>query len=283
MNKYEIELILQETKLKKTKPDFEKLKLMLSKEKELARANYQEILCNEIWCLEQVLNSLNTYFEMFSLLKKNQFFKAWELMEHLELNFKFLHPHFNSEFEKYGLDLISLHVKQFQSLYPYKVFFSPEILELKKKCNICGKEVSIRKPCGHRVGQLYNGEMCIRIIEDAKILGIALVENPLQKYSVPFLSDQITGKPIDHYDYSLVKWVIERLINPFDSWKVIWSKIRHPHSFFIDVKKDEDCPCGSSMMYSECCLKENGVIRPHCEVLFENPDTSKPMSIVYHY
>lgn len=38
-------------------------------------------------------------------------------------------------------------------------------------------------------GQLYMGEMCCQIIEDAEFIGIAIVKNPiLKKYTVLFPS-----------------------------------------------------------------------------------------------
>jgi hypothetical protein len=142
---------------------------------------------------------------------------------------------------------------------------SPEILELEKICNICEKPISIRNPCGHRVGEIYNGELCIRIVTKVKLLAMAMVDSPIQKYSVPFLSDEKTGKSIDHYNYSLVKFLADRLQSPFHEWDVSWTKVRHPHSKFRSVGQDDPCPCESGKKYKECCLPEEGVLRPHCQ------------------
>ncbi|MEI1276780.1 hypothetical protein V6Z05_00490 [Leptospira venezuelensis] len=269
---------------------FEKLKdkkhlleQYLIKEKKAAIELGNEEQSNYVWCIERVLEIYNTYLEAFQLLKEEKFYDAWVLLEQLELEIDFLTPHFGSKMTEYKIEKISRIVKQYQSLYPYKIFFSPEILEIQKRCNICNGIVSIRTPCGHEVGQLYNGEMCIRIIEDAKMLGISVVEEPVQKYSVPFLVDPDTNQRVDQYDYSLVKWVVERLQFPFDNWQTKWSKIRHPHTFFKDRKSGDACPCGSKKSYYLCCLRKKGVLRPHCDFFFENPDPDKPLSLEFHY
>ena len=43
---------------------------------------------------------------------------------------------------------------------------SPEILEKKVRCNICNSIVSMRNHCGHLIGEIYNGELCVRSVED---------------------------------------------------------------------------------------------------------------------
>jgi hypothetical protein len=67
----------------------------------------------------------------------------------------------------------------------------------KKKCSVCDKDVSIRNPCGHFVGEIYNGEMCFRIVTEVKVLGMSLVENPGNKFYVMFIQDEKTGKQTD--------------------------------------------------------------------------------------
>jgi hypothetical protein len=100
---------------------------------------------------------------------------------------------------------------------------------------------------------------------------MATVESPLQKYSVPFFHDEKTGKSKDHYNYSLVKYLSNCLRSPFDEWDVSWKKIRHPHSKFKSVGRNDPCPCESKQKYKKCCLPEAGVLRPHCEFSFSIP------------
>ena len=100
-------------------------------------------------------------------------------------------------------------------LYPYAVFFSPEVLEVQKKCTIC--VVSIRHPCGHEPGEIYDGRLCLREVTSAAFIGVAMVTKPAQKYFVAFLKSE-SGEKRDHYKYDLVEFVMKRLEGPFEEW-----------------------------------------------------------------
>jgi len=225
----------------------------------------------KIWCLEQILKIQTDYVHAFNLLKTKKYYEAWKIFEQIEINLNFLNPHFNTNNDEYFLKFIRTKVKKFQSLFPYKLFFSPEIIEHEKKCNICGKIISIRNPCGHEVGEIYNGEMCIRIVTKAEFIGISLVESPLQKYSVPFMSDPKTGKTVDHYNYSLLENLLKILKSPFDEWDYKKTQKMYPHSKFKHIGRNEKCPCGSGKKYKQCCLKREGVTLPHYEFLLPEP------------
>lgn len=59
-----------------------------------------------------------------------------------------------------------------QSLYLYRVFASYIMNVKKEKCSICGKERLFRNLCGHRVGKLYNGELCCNEVIMAEPVGV---------------------------------------------------------------------------------------------------------------
>ncbi len=237
----------------------------------------------EMWCYEQTLKIQDTYLKAYQQMKQEDFYKAWCSFEQCELALGFLKPYFSISDNEYFLNFIDKHAKQYHSLFPYKIFMSPEILEIEKTCNICGGKVSIRKPCGHEVGKIYNGEMCIRIVTKMEFLGASFVESPLQKYSVPFMIDERTSKTVDHYNYALVSYLIKRLQSPFDSWDVHWTKRKQPHSKFKSVGRNDKCPCGSGKKYKNCCLKESGVLMPHCEFIFSVPPSIELQNIEYSY
>lgn len=236
-----------------------------------------------IWCFEQILKIQDAYLKAYQQMKQEDFYEAWCTLEQCESELGSLTPHFSISDDAYFLSFINKHIKQYASLFPYKVFMSPEILHIATDCNICGKKVSIRKPCGHEVGEIYNGEMCIRIVTKMEFLGMSFVESPLQKYSVPFMTDEKTGKTVDHYNYALVSYLIKRLQSPFDSWDVHWTKKRHPHSKFKNVGRNDKCPCGSEKKYKNCCLKESGVLMPQCEFIFSVPPPVNLRNIEYSY
>lgn len=236
-----------------------------------------------LWCLETTLKIIDIYLESFILLKSKEFYKAWCKLEEIEIKFNNLRKHFSSRLKDFHIDFIIRIVEQYQSLYPYKIFASTEFLEIEKKCNICDQIIDIRNNCGHRVGEIYNGEWCIRIVTDIEILGISAVTKPVHKYSVLFLTDPETGNQVDQYDYDLVNWVVERLENPFDNWKINWTKIRHPHTYFKHINDNDDCLCESGKTYLECCKNEDGVLRPHCEIYFSKKPKDKNLSEIKYY
>ncbi len=97
---------------------------------------------------------------------------------------------------------------------------------------------------------------------------MSLVRDPVQKYSVPFTSGP-DGNTIDHYDYSIVKFLIDRLASPFDEWSYYWTTAYHPHDMFADRDRDGSCPCESGQTYANCCATKPGVMRPHIQFSFE--------------
>lgn len=262
----------------------EDLRRSLSEHKARALAETKEGAAKEIWCLEQVLAVQRLYLGAFESLRAERYYEAWCSLDRVEISLHFLAPHAQhlmGREDLYRLQFIREHTARLQSLYPYKVFISPEIIESEKKCSTCGQVVAIRRPCGHRVGEIYAGEMCIRIVSKSKIVGTAFVKSPVQKYSVPFHIDPGTGATVDQYDYSLVRYVARRLGSPLDGWKYEITKARHPHERFRHVGRNSPCPCDSGRKYKKCCLNEVGVLRPHYAFEFVVPPPAELMGIEY--
>jgi hypothetical protein len=224
-----------------------------------------------IWCLEQVLEAHLQYQAAFQELKSGKFYEAWCTLERIEITLLSLSRHLQSGWHQYQMDFLEEYVEQWQSLFPYKIFMSPEFVKEVVKCSICSRRVTPRNPCGHRVGEIYDGEMCCRIVEQAQLLNMAMVENPVQKYSVPFMTDPATGKSYDHYDYSTVNYAVRALHSPYDRWSYVRTQIRHPHERFGQVGRNKPCPCGSGKKYKKCCLNESGILAPHIEFKFQRP------------
>lgn len=228
---------------------------------------------NGVWCTEQILKIQTDFLHAFQLLQHKEYYNAWCLFDQIEINIGFLRPHYDVDSNEYMLLFIDTQTKKYQKIFPYKIFMSPELLEEEKKCNICNRTVSIRKPCGHEVGELYDGEMCCRIVTKVQILGTAMVESPLQKYSVPFLVDNATGNAVDHYNYEAVEYLVNRLKSPFDAWNVeIGTKV-YPHSHFRNLGRNDKCPCGSGKKYKQCCIDKKGVELEQYDFLIEGYDS----------
>jgi len=150
----------------------------------------------KIWIYQTIIEVHTVYREVFTQLKNKEYYSGWRNLEKIEIILGSLKKHFQYNKEQYFLWYIEKAVKNLQVIFPYRLFASTEILKKKKKCSVCEKELFIRNPCGHIVGEIYNGEMCYRIVTESEVLGISLVENPGNKYAVMFLKDEKQGSKL---------------------------------------------------------------------------------------
>lgn len=227
-----------------------------------------------MWCYEQILGIQDNFVAAFRLMKDEAYYDAWVLLERVEIALGALNRHFESRDDEFKLEFIRKKLGQFQALFPYKLFLSPAFLYKEVACSICGSPISIRTSCGHRIGEIYDGEECVRLIKALELLEVSVVENPVQKYSVVFLTKAGTdgGSPDDdHYDYSALQSAMILLREPFDEWDLQWTTRTYRHSSFRHVGRNESCPCGSGKKYKACCLPLPGVTLPHAQVLPSNP------------
>jgi hypothetical protein len=249
-------------------PAVEAVQEALAQLKRDAVAAGDQAQAKSIWCLEQTLRVQEHYLRAFAQLKAGALYDAWCELEKTELALANLERHDTASWDEFRLDFIQEHTARWQSLFPYKMFYSPELLHKEKVCSICQKVVVPHAFCGHRAGEIYNGELCYRIITKLDVLGVSMVDNPVPKYSVLFLSDKETGKMRDQYNYALVEYPIKALREPFDAWHVERTTRRQPHSRYADVGRNDPCPCDSGKKYKKCCLPEAGVLRPHYQYTF---------------
>lgn len=241
--------------------------------------NNQTIL-KEIWCLEKIIAIQKTYLLTFYKLKLKQYYEAWCSLENIEIYLSQLFRHLNTEDELFPkVAFIKQHTLQYQSLFPYRRFISPEFTVKFKTCSICNKNISIRHACGHKNGEIYNGEMCYQIWDGIEYLLLAIVKSPVQKFCVIFFDNPETGERVDYYDYSHLEYLMSYLHSPFHFWEIHWTTIRYPHSDYLHIKPNDYCPCESGKKYNYCCLSEPGVLRPWAQIALRVPPL-KHMEIV---
>ena len=150
---------------------------------------------------------------------------------------------------------------------------SREAIVKRKTCSICGAEVGLRKKCGHKVGEIYAGEMCSLRLEDVKIMGFSFVENPFDKYTMIKMAD------LD-YDYSILEMLMETLASPFEKWDYEIIKEKLPQ--YKKITKYNLCPCGSGKKYVDCCQLTGKDMFDHYHITFlERKDgLIKPLKMV---
>lgn len=238
--------------------------------KEQAIKEKDEILANKLWYLNSILNIQKLYISMYNLLKNNiydDYEKAWNLREQIDIA---LSHHRNKEYydKNYAyLKFINYVIKNIKPLFPYKFFSSREMIIKKEKCSICGKTRCIRNDCGHKPGEVYMGELCCNIVEDAEFKGIAIVENPEDEYTI--LKTEGTK-----FNYEVLAFLMKGLNSPFDRWDLRKTQIKNDK--FKKVGRNQQCPCGSGKKYKRCCLNTDNEIIPHYEIIYlDNPNAPK--------
>ncbi len=236
--------------------------------KRLAIQANDEAETKRLWCYEQALLIQNRYISAFNKMKDGEYYEGWCELEQIELNLNRLERHKSLLKADFHLSLIRIHTSRFQELFPYMVFGSPEIVIKKRVCSTCGQPRGLRSGCGHIVGEIYDGEDCFNIVEQCEFVGLALVQNPVQKYSVVFSERDNNNSPA----YDLVRYCIERVASPFHGWSFIRTTSRHPHSLFKETGRNDKCPCESGLKYKKCCMPHpEGVLRPHVQFQFDVP------------
>lgn len=265
-DKYEISAIQEE--------------LMNLKKKAILKDNQNE--AKNVWSLEQINGIQVNYYTSFEKMKEGMFYSAWCILEECEIRLDSLYRHFSFSNNLYSLNFIRKQVKQYQSLFPYKLFISPGYIKNEIICSTCGNVIAIRNHCGHEIGEIYNGQMCHRRVTKCEIIEVSIVHTPVQKYSVLSIDGSKLDTPEDRYDYSVIKSLLKRIDTPFEDWDAEWTKIRHPHSKFSNIDINDKCPCESEKKYKDCCLNESGVLRPHCQITFYSPKNIESLKVEYN-
>lgn len=237
--------------------NYDSIKNELKILKKLAVEKQNQEKAKYIWCLEQILEIKTLFIKTFDLMKNNDFENAWYNLDRCDIELSFLRPHFEYANNEYDLVFIENEIIKYQQLFPYEYFFSRETIESDFTCSICGYSMGIRNKCGHKVGEIYDGEMCCRIVNKIKLLGISIVKKPFDKYSIIHIKDT-------EYNYYLLESLMEYLNSPFEEWgyeielrQWDYKKI----DMYKNVGRNDMCPCGSDIKFKKCCLKKNNPIK----------------------
>lgn len=251
---------------------------LLADAKTAAVARNDESEAFLIWCAETICTIQRGFLAAFNSLKVGSFYDAWCRFERCEVDILSLNRHHpQDEEDPHRIMYIDQMIRRWQDLYPYKVFFSPELLKKRVECSICGARVSPRSNCGHEKFKIYRGEMCFHKVVEVDLLGISIVQDPVQRYSVAFLSMGEDGKPIDHYNYGNIKFVVDRLDSAFHGWNSYQTTRVIAASEIAHLDSMHPCPCLSGKNFGECCTGKSEVTVPHLQIQFYvQPSSSLP-------
>jgi len=244
----------------------------LKKLKEDAILIADEVRANEIWCLEQIYKIKKDYIDTYYKLKNKKYFDAWKTLERVDIELSFLRDNFDYSNNEYHLGFIEKTIREYEKLFPYQFFMSRETIVKKEQCTICGKINTIRNRCAHKVGKVYMGELCSRNIIEFEWIGMAIVQNPFDKYTVLFPQEL-------EYDYFMLETTMPSLLTPYDRWYVDIIKEKNPK--YNHVGRNDTCPCGSRKKYKKCCKDtEQEYTKHHRVTLIDNPNV-KPIPLIW--
>lgn len=234
-----------------------------------AVASNNEAEANSFWIVETIASIQCEFRKAFSFMKASRFYNAWCTLEVCEIAARSLLRHYTiTKNDAHRIGYIWTMVERWQSLFPYKIFISPELLKKSIKCSICNTNISLRNPCGHKKGGLYNGEQCNHIVTKCDLLWMSLVTNPVQKYSVLFRESKENSAPQDHYDYALVKLVSNRAESPFHEWHETCERRIHSVASLGNFARRNPCPCQSGLRFNRCCSSKSEITIPHRQFTF---------------
>lgn len=231
-------------------------------EKHLAQAQQEqnETLANTCWCLREIYKIQKSFLSVYNNLKKGKFEEAWCGLERTDIMIGFLEENYdvgNSLTDPFSIVFIKTMIPRYEKLFPKYLFTSRETLIKKQKCSICGADTKLRGGCKHKLGKLYCGEMCSYIVTEAKLLGVAVVKDPFDKYAVMHVEGM-------EYDYSMIRQLSQGLKSPYDYFNINISK--RMRDIYKGVERNDLCPCGSGKKYKKCCLGTDAVNEDHYEV-----------------
>lgn len=233
-----------------------------------AVARNDQVEASKIWQAETIAAIQRTFIAAFAELKGGNFYLAWCHLEQCEILQNNLRRHFSvADADLHRLNFIGRMIERWQDLYPYRVFFSPEFLKKKILCSICKKVITPRSHCGHDKGLLYDGEQCYHIVDEFDLLSISIVKDPVQRYSVAFASSEDGGSR-DDYNYSNLKFVVDRVESPFHGWISSRTTRTLPASAVSHFLSTTICPCNSGKDFGSCCSGLPEITVPHLDIEF---------------
>lgn len=219
---------------------------------------------NYFWCLMQIYRIQKGYISAIELLKNQKYEDAWCSLDQIDIELGYLEANFDiaQNDDKYHMVFIGRMIKEYQKLFPYCHFFSRECVIKAEKCSICGKLISLRNSCGHKVGKLYMGELCLRQVVDMEFKAVAIVTDPFDKYTFV----QIPGQ---EYEYGMLEALMVEIDEPYDEFYIETIKLIKPE--YRSAKRNEPCPCGSGKKYKKCHWKTNGELMDHHRIHMSKP------------
>ena len=243
------------------------IKNEIRKLKAQAVSEGDETGANVLWCYETIFEVQNEYYNAYTNMqravglsaeldeggcdspKSKAYETAWNELDRCDMKISDLETNFcisDSVFDNFYISEIKADIQRLFPLFPYRIFTSRETIIKREECSICGKTISVRNSCGHKVGKLYMGEICCRKVVDMEFLSINIVTKPFDRYAILKMQGQ-------KFDFSLLDYIAPR-IKPYMEWNYKIEKRLLPE--YKRTGRNDRCPCGSGKKF-KYCVREN--------------------------
>jgi len=248
--------------------DYERCKTKCVKFREIAIKKNDEYCANTAFLIEMNFTLIRSIANFWKSCEDYEYRNAWmNLQDALSQN-RILLNHFDLE-KHDSIVKCYKYLSLIEKLFPYRVFVSSGLNQLKIKCSICGKS-SFDPECNHIVGNLYWGKMAYNIVERIGSFDhIAFVPNPADKRLI--LRDyEYDKKHPEESPFKEVYYFIKNSGRPLKSISIQESVRELPRSNFIHELKEWPCPCGSGLPFQDCCYDKETIKIPHIDIIYNH-------------
>lgn len=207
---------------------------------ELANAQYVTRLYVKLFC------QLSSYFQT---IRSEKYKESWFILQDCLDSAYWIGQHTIIE-HRYEVPQIVDLLHNYESLYPYKVFASTEMVISKSECSICGKSMN-SLDCTHLKGHLYWGEPALEKIIDVKeFQAVALVSHPLDKRCIMEFSDD---DRTEEEKFQMLHEFLKQEVYPYQMFSVENQVSYRQRTDIQIVGRNNSCPCGSGKKFKNCC------------------------------
>lgn len=229
--------------------EYENANHLFDKVKEKAIINKDEMMANASFIAKVYFRLFCDLASYFQMLQDNKLEDSWiklqDCFDDIYGIGRFV------EFDK-RLEISSLNklLKEYEKLYPYRVFASSEYIIEESECSICGKPMNSFE-CSHIKGELYWGEIAYeRVSKIKEVNAVAIVTNPVDKRCVMQIADDNRS---EDERFLLLREFLKQKIYNFQHFTIVDNKVLKRDNSIKKQPANQLCSCGSGKKFKNCC------------------------------
>lgn len=160
---------------------------------------------NLAFCLDLSLQSVQYELQMLINIKEDDMSEAWSNLVKAQVTYGSVVR--NCPYESISANGYITRLEWYEKLlFPEMMFASVGGIVKKSHCSICNESYN---KCNHIKGELYNGEICTRVITEMELEEVSLVDVPANK-QCRVLTTTYNGKTVDSLTLREVKKTNEK-------------------------------------------------------------------------